>query len=66
MEAGSKAIKKTRDFFTSLGLPQKLSEIGIDDSKFEEMADSAIKNCRIGTFKVLSKKDIIEIYRMSL
>lgn len=66
MKAGLKAIEKTAEFFKSLGLPQKLSEIGIDDSKFEEMAESALKNSRIGTFKELNKKDIVEIYRMSL
>ena len=66
MKAGLQAIEKTADFFKSLGLPQKLSEIGIDDSKFEEMAESALKNSRIGTFKELNKKDIVEIYRMSL
>ncbi len=66
MKAGLKAIEKTAEFFKSLGLPQKLSEIGIDDSKFEEMAESALKNSRIGTFKELNKEDIVEIYRMSL
>lgn len=66
MKAALKAIEKTSDFFKSLGLPQKLSEIGIDDSKFDEMAASALKNSRIGTFKELNKEDIVEIYRMSL
>ena len=66
MKAGMQAIEKTADFFKSLGLPQKLSEIGIDSSKFEEMAASALKNCPIGRFKPLSKEDIVEIYRMSL
>ena len=66
MQAAMQAIEKTADFFKSLGLPQKLSEIGIDDSKFEEMAASALKNCPIGRFKPLSKEDIVEIYRMSL
>ena len=66
MKAGVQAIEKTADFFKSLGLPQKLSEIGIDDSKFEEMAASALNNCPIGRFKPLSKEDIVEIYRMSL
>lgn len=66
MKAGLQAIEKTADFFKSLGLPQKLSDIGIDDSKFEEMAASALKNSKIGTFKELKKEDIVEIYRMSL
>ncbi len=66
MKAGLQAIEKTADFFKSLGLPQKLSDIGIDDSKFEEMAASALKNSKIGTFKELKKEDVVEIYRMSL
>ena len=66
MKAALHAIEKTREFFNSLGLPQTLSEIGIDSSRFEEMAQSALKNSRIGTFKDLSEKDITEIYRMSL
>ena len=66
MKAALQAIEKTSDFFKSIGLPQKLSEIGIDDSKFEEMAESALKNSRIGTFRELGRKDIVEIYRKSL
>ena len=66
METALQAIENTADFFKSLGLPQKLSEIGIDSSKFEEMAASALKNCPIGRFKPLSAEDIVEIYRMSL
>jgi alcohol dehydrogenase YqhD (iron-dependent ADH family) len=66
MSAALQAIEKTADFLKSLGLPQKLSEIGIDDSKFEEMAESALKNTRVGTFKPLSKEDIVKIYRKSL
>ena len=30
------------------------------------MAESALKNSRIGTFRELGKEDIVEIYRMSL
>ena len=66
MKAAMQAIEKTSAFFKSIGLPQKLSEIGIDDSKFDEMAESALKNSRIGTFKELGKDDIVKIYRMSL
>ncbi len=66
MKAALQAIEKTSEFFKSIGLPQKLSEIGIDGSRFDEMAESALKNSRIGTFKELNKEDIVEIYRMSL
>jgi hypothetical protein len=30
------------------------------------MAESALKNTRVGTFKPLSKEDIVKIYRKSL
>ena len=66
MKAALQAVERTEDFFRFLGLPQKLSEIGIDDSKFDEMAASALKNTIVGTFKPLSKEDIVEIYRKSL
>ncbi|MBO4441685.1 iron-containing alcohol dehydrogenase [bacterium] len=66
MDIALKAIEKTAEFFKSLGIPTRLSELGIDDSRFEEMADSALKYHGIGGLKRLSKADIIEIYRNSL
>jgi len=60
------AIDKTAQFFNSLGIPSKLTDLGINDEKFEEMAHSALKYNNIGRFKSLSKEDIIEIYRNSL
>ena len=65
-QTAQEAINKTSVFFKSLGIPSKLSELGINDEKFEEMADSALKYNNIGRFKPLSKKEIIEIYRNSL
>ncbi|HNW82497.1 MAG TPA: iron-containing alcohol dehydrogenase [bacterium] len=66
MDTALQAIDKTAEFFRSVGIPSKLSDIGIDGSKFEEMADSALKYSKIGRFKSLSKQDIIDIYRSSL
>ncbi len=60
------SISATSRFFSSLGIPSKLSELGISDDKFEEMAESALKYNSIGRFKCLSKSDIVEIYRNSL
>ena len=60
------AIERTRTFFTSMGLPATLSEIGIGPEHFREMARKA----RIGgfdsTFVPLSVEDIVKIYEMSL
>jgi butanol dehydrogenase len=66
LTASEKGIFKTAEFFTSLGIPSKLSEIGIGNEKFEEMADSALKHNVIGRFRNLSKKDIVEIYKNAL
>lgn len=66
MIVAMEAIEMTAEFFKSIGVPSKLSELGIDDSRFEEMADSALKYSNIGRFKNLLKQDIIDIYRSSL
>ncbi|MGI6394322.1 MAG: iron-containing alcohol dehydrogenase [bacterium] len=60
------AIDKTAEFFKSLGIPSKLSELGIGSSLFNEMAESALKHSKIGRFKPLSKEDIVEIYKAAL
>lgn len=64
--AALKAIEKTAQFFNSIGIPSKLSDLGIGSSKFEEMALSALKYSKIGRFKQLSKEDIVEIYMNAL
>lgn len=65
-KAALEAIEKTADFFSSLGIPNSLSQLGIDSSRFEEMAESALKYNKIGRFKELSKEDVVKIYTESL
>lgn len=65
-EAAEAAIRKTRDFFTSLGLPATLSEIGIGPEHFPEMARKARTAGFDKTFVPLSVEDVVEIYHMSL
>jgi len=60
------SIQKTREFFNGLNLPSKLSEVNIDDKYFEIMSENVIRRKMNGTFKVLDKEDIMEIYRLSL
>lgn len=65
-EAVRKGIEKTGEFFKSLGMPGRLSEIGVDDSRFEEMAEKAVTNRgTIGFFQKLDKNDIISIYNLA-
>lgn len=66
-EIAEGAIRETRNFFTSLGLPSKLSEVSVPAERFGEMAKGALgPQAQIGAFKKLSGKDIVEILKMSL
>jgi hypothetical protein len=67
MEVGRKAIKLLSDFFVNtLGLQSKLSELGIDDSKFEHMASNACRNGELTGFRTLNQQDIVNIYKLCL
>lgn len=68
MAMANKAIDKTAEFFVSLGIPNTLSELGIDDSKFDVMAKHAIERKPLFAkfFRPLDAEDIKAIYRMSL
>ncbi|MBR3354766.1 MAG: iron-containing alcohol dehydrogenase [Oscillospiraceae bacterium] len=65
-EIAEKAIECTEDFlFNKLGIPRTLSEIGVDDKHFDEMATDAAGGLAHG-FVPLTKEDVIEIYRKAL
>ena len=68
MKNAQKAIEKTAEFFKSIGLPSKLSEVGIDDKHFEEMADHVAKIWWSfdGALRPISRSGVLEILRMSL
>lgn len=65
-EAAHKAIEKTKDFFVSLGLPTKLSEVGITEERFEEMAAEAVRTSGIKTraYYPLDVEDVVKIFEM--
>lgn len=65
MEVAKEAIDRTEEFFASLDIPMHLSEVGIDDSKFGEMAEQcgAISG---DAFAALSVDDIKEILYKAL
>lgn len=65
-EEAEASINKTREFFNSLNLPNNFSQFGITDENFEMFTENIIKNGKTGSFKRLSKEDIISIYRRSL
>ncbi len=63
--AAKQAIQKTREFFEIMELPKTLTDVGIDSSKLEIMAEKAADG--IGdSFVPLNKEDVLNIYKMSL
>ncbi len=70
MDNAEEAIKRTSEFFKSIGLPQTLRDAGIDsDEYFDVMADHIIEHW-FGDFKdairPLDRNDIIAILNAAL
>ena len=60
-------IRRLEVFYSEMGLPKSLRELGIkDDSKFEEMAKQATRLSSIGGLKKLKWMDIVNIYNSCL
>ena len=61
-------IERLKSLYRHLGLPVTITEAGIDDSKFEEMAHRALvgRETGFGNMKRLTKDDIIEIFKIAL
>ena len=65
--AANKAIDATEKFFKDCGIPMTLTEIGIDDSKINLMAEDTLKYNDLSTaFVALDKDDIAAILRNCL
>jgi alcohol dehydrogenase YqhD (iron-dependent ADH family) len=58
-----KGIEKTRTFFTSLGMPRTLREVGVQEDKLKDIAEITVMYGGIGKFKKLSKDDVLEILK---
>ena len=66
-EIAEKAIDATYKFFESIGIPMHLHEVGIDDSRIDEMAQHIADNEGLeNAYVPLSKQDIKEILLASL
>lgn len=64
--AAREGIRKTRECFTSWGMPTKLSELNIDDSYFRDMAQKAAVRGLDSAYKPLFEGDIVNILKRSL
>lgn len=65
-EQANAGIDATIDFFKSLEIQTTLSEINIDDSKFDFMAKQATQFGDLGVFKKLSTENVKKILEMCL
>jgi alcohol dehydrogenase YqhD (iron-dependent ADH family) len=63
-------IGRLRRFFSGLGLPSTLHDLGIDDRDFEFMAKNATGAAKgnekpLGGLKKLLWQDVVEIYKLA-
>ncbi len=60
-------VKRLEDFFKSLNMPTRFSEVGIDDSKFEEIAQRVYDYWgEYGDIRKFGKQETIDILRLCL
>lgn len=64
-----KGIAALRNFFTSLGMPATLTEIGINEGMFQGIAEKVKKfdpvKGTVGNFLPLANKDIVEVLKLA-
>lgn len=60
------AIKKTKEFFVSLGLPSTLGNVNIGEENLEVMAKAATRKGPISEFRPLTTEDVYNIYKSAL
>lgn len=58
-------IKKTEQFFSSIGMPVTLEEVNIDSKHFEEMAKKGTERGPLGNFVKLYEEDVVNIYHLA-
>lgn len=58
-------IRRLEAFFISIGAPVRLSQVGIDDRHFDEMAARFCGDGTRGVLMPLSAKDVVDIFRLA-
>lgn len=61
-------IQATEAYFQSIGMPVRLSELDVDDTKFDEMAEKCtfFGKRTLPDYIELGKKEMLDIYRLCL
>lgn len=63
--AALEGIDRLRAFYSSIGLPARLSETGVEEDSLQKMAEGAVRFGEIGEFRKLKSKDILAILKMA-
>ncbi len=58
-------IRKTKEYFNSIGMPTTLDELDISGDRLEEMAEKCTEDGPVGSFLKLNKADVLKIYRIA-
>jgi alcohol dehydrogenase YqhD (iron-dependent ADH family) len=71
-ELVAEAIRRLQQFYRSIGLPQTMAELSIDDSRLEEMAQKATRyyfgkadERELGGLRKLRWQDVLNIYHLA-
>jgi hypothetical protein len=62
-QTAQEGIERLEAFYKAMGLPTRLSDANIPGEKFEVMAEKSVKT---GSIKKLTKKDVVEIYKIAV
>ncbi len=62
-DIANKAVEKTKEYFVDLGIPERLRDVGIEESKLQLMAKQATRFGKVGTFKPLDDNDVLNIFK---
>ncbi len=57
------AIEKTRSFFTSLGMPQSLHQLGVEEQSLTAMAQKTTQFGAVGNYYKLNTEDVLNILK---
>ncbi|QFT90383.1 NADH-dependent butanol dehydrogenase A [Bacillus sp. THAF10] len=65
-EVALEGIRRLREFWSSLGAPERLADYDIDDKNIDKMAEHVMSRGNVGNFKSLSYDDVVSILKASL
>ncbi|WP_426454134.1 iron-containing alcohol dehydrogenase [Paenibacillus sp. S-38] len=65
-EVALAGIQATRDYFSRIGAPARLADLGIGEKDIDRMAKETVRFGPVGGFKPLNEDDVKAILRLSL